>query len=115
MLDLAFRNIFTFGYESTTEYGLPSWFATIQEKHNSVPLSLTFYLAQGYPLRFLAPTHVYELPTGFSKKVPPKSPTDALLYMLLVLQLRPPFGVFSPQHQPFISPNSNKNTEPAMI
>jgi hypothetical protein len=36
MLDLAFNNRLTFGYESTTEQGMPSWFATIQERHKSM-------------------------------------------------------------------------------
>ncbi len=54
-------------------------------------LSLTFCPAQGYPLRFLTPTQVYELPIGFSSKVPPKPHTNALLYMLLV-RLRLPFN-----------------------
>ncbi len=88
---------------------------TCYDLSHHVPLSLTFYPAQGYSLRFLAPTQVYELLIGFSSKVPPKPPANALLFMLLVLQLRSPLGVISPQHQPFISPNSNKNTKPAMI
>ncbi len=86
---------------------------TCYDLSHLVFLSLTFCQAQGYPLRFLAPTQVYELPIGFSRKVPPRSLLDALLYMLLVLQLRPPLGVINLQHQSFISPNSNKNTKPA--
>ncbi len=70
---------------------------------------------KGYPLRFLAPTKVYELLTGFSSKVSTKAITDAIFYMLPILQLRPPLGVIIFQHQPFISLNSNQNTEPAMI
>jgi hypothetical protein len=70
MLGLGFKNRLTFGYESTTEQGMPSWFATTQEKQNYVRnmdldtyynlshhvlLSFTFNSTQGYPLRFLAP------------------------------------------------------------
>ncbi len=88
---------------------------TCYDLSHHVPLSFTFCLAQGYPLRFLAPTQVYELPIGLSRKVPPESPTNALLYMLLILQLKPLLGIIKPQHQPFVIPNSNKNTEPAVI
>jgi hypothetical protein len=88
---------------------------TCYDLSHHVLLSLTFCPAQGYPLRFLAPTQVYELPIGLSRNVPPKSPSNALLYMLLVLQLKLLLGIIKPQHQPFINPNSNKNTEPTMI
>ncbi len=88
---------------------------TCYELSHPIPFSFTFCPAQGYSLRFLAPTQVYELPIGFSSKVPPKPLTNALLYMLLVLQLKPPLSVINPQHQPFMSLNSNKNTKPAMI
>jgi hypothetical protein len=36
MFGLAFRHKSTFGYESTIEQGMPSWFAAIQEKQNSM-------------------------------------------------------------------------------
>jgi hypothetical protein len=68
-----------------------------------------------YPLRFLAPNQVCELPTGFSSMVPPKPLYMQIFYMFLVLQLKPPLGIISLQHQPFISLNSNQNTEPAMM
>ncbi len=77
-----------------------------------VSLSFTFCPAQGYPLRFLAPIQVYALPIRF-QEIFQQSLT--LLYMLLVLQLRPPLNIINPQHQPFISPDSSKNTEPTMI
>ncbi len=69
---------------------------TCYDLSHLVPSSLKFCPTQGYPLRFLTPTQVYELPTGFSSKVPPKPPTDALFYMLLVLQLRPPLSIINP-------------------
>ncbi len=49
-----------------------------------------------------------------SRKDPPRSPPSALLYMLLIIQFRPPLCVISPQHQPLINPNSSKNTKPTM-
>jgi hypothetical protein len=35
---------------------------------HSVPLSFTFCPTQGYPLRFLAFTHMYALPIGFQER-----------------------------------------------
>ncbi len=44
-----------------------------------------FAKPKGYSLRFLAPTWVYELPTGFLSKVSTKAITNAIFYMLLIL------------------------------
>jgi hypothetical protein len=67
----------------------------------------TFYPTQGYPLRFLALTHHI---CATSRMFPPKSHTNASLYMLLILQLRPPLCIIIPQHQSLIELNINKNT-----
>jgi hypothetical protein len=88
---------------------MPSWLATTWEKHNSiqkmgifydlshfVPM---FYLTQGYPLRFLALTHHI---CATLRMVPPRSHTNASLYVLLIIQLISPLCITSPQHQSLI-------------
>jgi hypothetical protein len=79
-----------------------------------VPLSPMLCPTQGYPLRFLALIHMYVLPTRFQERFH-HDPCKCTFYMLFILQLRPPLCVISPQHQPLINPNSNKNTKPAMM
>jgi hypothetical protein len=75
----------------------------------SVP---TLCPTQGYPLRFLALTHHRCATLGM---LPPKSHTNASLYMLLILQLRPLLCIIIPPHQSLIEPNTNKNTTHAMM
>ncbi len=89
MLGLVFSNISTSRYYSTTKLSMPSWFTTTQEKdRNSIRnmdlqmfamISSMLFLfhshyaqPKGYPLRFLTPIQVYELPIGFSNKLSTK-------------------------------------------
>ncbi len=108
---------------------MPSWLVTTQEKQNFVhnmglwifcivsPILFLFHPCstqpkdthQGFWLSFLCMrTH------QISRKVPSRSPTYALLYMLFILQFKPPLCIISPWHQPFINPNYSKNTKLAM-
>ncbi len=57
MFVLAFRNISTSGYESTTEQGMPSWFATTQEKQNYVQNMDIWILAMISPIQFFFHSH----------------------------------------------------------
>ncbi len=57
MLGLAFRNRSISGYKSTTERGLPSWFATTQEKHNVMRNMDLCILAMISPILFLFHSH----------------------------------------------------------
>jgi len=72
----------------------------------------TFCPTQGCPLRFLALSRHKSTTLGM---VPPRSHANASFYMLLILQLRPPLCIISPQHQSLIKPNINKNTMPTMM
>jgi hypothetical protein len=69
----------------------------------------TFCPTQRYSLRFLTLTHHIFATSGM---LPPKSHTNASLYMLLILQFGPLLCIIIPQHQSFIKPNNNKNTTP---
>jgi hypothetical protein len=57
MLGLAFSNILTSGYESTTEQGMPSWFATTQEKQNSMRNMDLWIFDMISPIMFLSHSH----------------------------------------------------------
>ncbi len=76
---------------------------------HSVP---TFYPTQGYSLRFPALTHHRCATSGM---LPPKSHTNASLYMLLILQLGRPLCIIILQHQSLIEPNTSKNTTLTMM
>jgi hypothetical protein len=67
----------------------------------------TFCPTQGYPLRFLALIH-HKWATWIM--FPPKSHTNASLYMFLILQLGPLLCIIIPQHQSLIELNTSKNT-----
>ncbi len=68
---------------------------------------LMFCPTQGYLLRFLALIHHR---CAISRMLPPKSHTNASLYMLLILQLEPPLCIIILQHQSLIELNISKNT-----
>lgn len=108
---------------------MPSWVATIQEKQNSMQnMGLWIFYIVSPILFFFHPCFAQpRIPTKVSSfhsyvcashqtsgKVPQRSLAYALLYMLLILQLKPPLCVINPQHQPLIDPNSSKNTKLAM-
>jgi hypothetical protein len=122
---LSFRNKLTSRYEVRTnnichlikakfcaKYGSMDMFYNLSQY---VPLLPTFCSTQGYPTK-VSGSHSYTCTSHWiSGKVPPWSHVDASLYMFLILQLRHPFCVISPQHQPLIEPNTSKNTKLAVM
>jgi hypothetical protein len=120
-----------FGFFSTTKQGTPRWFTSSQEGDKFLweawiyeywlwflpsSFSLTFCPVLGIPTkRFLAPTPILWSTHWITQVSSSQTLMDAIFYIPLILQLRPPLSVISLQHQPLISPSSKQNTELAII
>ncbi len=121
----------TFGFYSTTELGTPSWFATSQEGDKILWEVWIYEYWLWFLPSYFSLSHILPNPKDTHKEVfnfhsdiviypldNPRSsqtPTNAVLYMPLILQFRPPLSVISLLHQPLISPSFKQNTEPTII
>ncbi len=110
---------------------MPSWLATTYEKQNYVQKRVYGYFSINYsvmfvsyqcfaqpkdtPLRFMALTHTYVLFNGFEERFHQDTmqmhPSTCSYFYSSDLFL----CIISPQHRPFIEPNTNKNTMLAML